>query len=273
MSEDLTSSYSCDIILYMASNLERLADMYAAEGFSEVSVHLKAGAQIARKLGAPESIFDALKTQEDSSNQTPEKEIKISRFSEEQKAALKKEGYIFFDWDPRLASVKAAIESGYDCQEWYNPYDKSIDLNGLESIHSEIAFNPEEFYRLRDAVRPEWWDPETRSEQEDSIDKLSKHLGEEIKGVKAIMGGVPDYVRIIFQHLDATGKKLFKPRRATFGGDAECYVRAASPAVTDKEFIVGYYPNDPELLIRGDESCYEETTYLAPLVVPDKGTK
>ena len=94
-------------------------------------------------------------------------------------------------------------------------------------------------------------------------DFSKKQFGKKVKGVEAIVGEAPDYVELVFAHLDATGVRLF-------GKDYDYrYTRTKTPTVGSRVADVGRFNADYGLhvdnLRRGSGNSH---VWVSPLVVP-----
>ncbi|HUS60337.1 MAG TPA: hypothetical protein VMX76_03090 [Nevskiaceae bacterium] len=176
----------------------------------------------------------------------------IKKFSFEQRAILEKRGYRIYFLTGQ--SIKSLQESGRKfCSTWHKDYP---DFEALASIRIEVAINPNHLFLPRSNRK-------TLIEQEAMIEKFSKRLGRKIKGVKAIIGEVPDYVELVFLHFEATDECLFGPK---YNYD---YARTKTPTPLGAGVAdVGYFVGDGLGV-----SCWERegglgNVWAAPLVVP-----
>ena len=163
---------------------------------------------------------------------TPEKQLEIKRFSNEQKEALKKEGYLNYALTGE--SVKSLRDSGH---KFWSDWHKSLpDFEALGSMHSEVAINPNKPFLPKSNNK-------TLTQQEEMVNKFSEELGKKVKGVKAIIGQVPDYVELEFAHLDSTKEYLFGAK------DNYDYTRTKTPTSSSRVAVVGYFNADSGLYV------------------------
>lgn len=131
---------------------------------------------------------------------TPESPVEIKRFSDEQKEALRKEGYLIYGLTGQ--SIKTLRDAGRKFWSTWHEDSQFANLEALGSMQSEVAINPSKLFLPKS-------DNKTLAQQEDMVDKFSQELGKKVQGVKAIIGQASDYVELAFQHLDATQDYLF----------------------------------------------------------------
>ena len=100
------------------------------------------------------------------------------------------------------------------------------------------------------------------------VEKFSQELGKKIEGVKAVIGQVPDYIELVFQHLDKTKDYLFG---AKYNYDyARTKTRISSSRIgSSRVAIVGDFGEDDGLVVNGWSLDGGGTyVHVAPLVVP-----
>ncbi len=183
---------------------------------------------------------------------TPEKQLEIKRFSNEQKEALKKEGYLNYALTGQ--SVKSLRDSGHKfCSDWH----KSLpDLEALGSMQSEVAINPDKLFLPKSNNK-------TLVQQEKMVEKFSQELEKKVPGVKAIIGQVPDYAELAFKHLNTTKEYLFGAK------DNYDYARTKTPAGSSRVAYVGaFFAADGLRVDRWVRDVGHVIVRAAPLVVP-----
>lgn len=127
---------------------------------------------------------------------TEAEKSEIQRFSNEQREALRKEGYVVYELTGQsIASLRK--QGRLFWSTWHKDYP---DFEALISGHSEIAINPESLFLPGSNYQ-------TLAEQLEAVQKFSDGLN--IQRAKAILGQVPDYTELAFAHLDKTGQRLF----------------------------------------------------------------
>lgn len=185
--------------------------------------------------------------------QEAKKEVK--RFTDEQKETLKGLGYEIYELTGQ--SIRSLRDSGRKIQVSTFEFNKfsreNAKFEALISSLSEVAINPAQPILNHSNKK-------TFSQQQEMVWEFSKKIAKEVKGVKAVIGTLPDYAELAFAHLDRTGQYLFvEPyfRR---------YVRTNSTAgshVADVAF--GRYG-----LHAGNWNYGERVDYVwtSPLVVP-----
>lgn len=155
---------------------------------------------------------------------TPETLVEIKRFSQEQKEALEKEGYLVYGLTGQ--SIKTLRDEG---RRFWSLWNKELpDFEALGSMHSEVAINPNKPFLPKSNNK-------TLAQQEDMVGKFSEELGKKVKGVKAIIGQAPDYAELAFAHLDATKEYLFGEK------DNYDYARTKTPTSGSLVAYVGFF--------------------------------
>lgn len=178
--------------------------------------------------------------------------VEIKRFTPEAWEALEKQGYVIYRLNGEsIKSMKEAGRSFYS--KWHNILPK---FEALPSMHSEVAINPDNIFL------PES-DNKTLKQQEALVEKFSQELRKTAPNVSAIIGQVSDYVELAFQHLDATGQRLF-------GKNYDYnYARTKTPTSSRKVADVGYFHTRDGLTINEWFTRYgADFLFVAPLVVP-----
>lgn len=183
---------------------------------------------------------------------SPEAPVEIKRFTQEQREALEKEGFVIYGLTGQ--SIKTLRESGR--KFWSNWHNALPDFEALGSMHSEVAINPSKLFLPRS-------NDKTLAQQEEMVSKFSQDIGKKVQGVKAIIGGVPDYAELAFVHLDATQEYLFG---AKYNYN---YARTKTPTSSSDVAHVGNFDRDDGLVAddwRRDVG--DGGVHAAPLVVP-----
>ncbi|MDO8620920.1 MAG: hypothetical protein Q7R31_01430 [Candidatus Levybacteria bacterium] len=183
---------------------------------------------------------------------TPEKQLEIKRFSQEQREALEKQGFVSYGLTGQ--SIKALRDSGH---KFWSDWHKSLpDFEALGSMHSEVAINPSKLFLPKSNNK-------TLAQQEEMVSKFSEELGKKVKGVKAIIGQAPDYVELAFAHLDATKEYLFGAK------DNYDYARTKTPTGGSYVASVGRFIAADGLGVGSWDAGYGYGgVHAAPLVVP-----
>ncbi len=187
-----------------------------------------------------------------SSIATPETPVEIKRFSQEQKEALEKQGFVIYGLTGQ--SIKTLRDSGH---KFWSDWHKSLpDFEALGSMHSEVAINPNKLFLPKSNNK-------TLAQQEEMVEKFSQELGKKVQRVKAIIGQAPDYVELAFQQLDATKDYLFG---AKYNYD---YARTKTPTSCSDVADVGGFCADRGLHVSHWEHAFGYgLVHAAPLVVP-----
>ena len=177
--------------------------------------------------------------------------VVTSRFKDEQREFLKKEGYVFYDLTGQsMSSLKAVGREIYS--------DKPFEH--ISSMRSEVAINPSKLFLPKSNGK-------NLKKQEEMVYKFSQELGKKVKGVKAIIGQVPDYTELAFKYFDATGDRLFghdsplkywATTKTSINGDLFAVVGFSAPHLGGPEFAVGSWESRHGFDIGA----------VAPLVVP-----
>ena len=180
--------------------------------------------------------------------------VPVVRFSDEAKAALEKQKFIIHELTGQ--SIKSLKDSGRKFwTDWHKQYP---DFEALASRRSEVAINPEKLFIDKSNNK-------TLSEQEEMIRKFSESLAKgrnRIPNVEAIMGGAPDYVELVFRHLDATGDYLFGEKYGYNYAMTKTFVGAGVASVG------GFGPADGLLVSHWNPDYGHDYVFAAPLVVP-----
>ena len=185
---------------------------------------------------------------------TPETQIEIKRFSTEARKALEEQGYIIYGLEGqsiRKLNLRAGREFWSErCQEDYPVFE------ALTSMQSEVAINPEEPFLPGSNNR-------TLGQQEEMVGNFSKELEEKIPGVKAVIGQAPDYLELLFAHLDRTGDFSFGEEYRY--GSARTKTRTSGSRVAN----IGGLGSDNGLHVSDwPAGLGSDSIYAAPLVVP-----
>ena len=130
--------------------------------------------------------------------QDPEAPVEIKRFSQEAREALEKSFFVIYG----LTGQSIKTLRGNGCQFRSTWHKELPSFEALGSMHSEVAVNPNKLFLPKSSRK-------RLSQQEKMVEKFSQELGQQVQGVKAIIGQAPDYAELAFQHLNATNKYLF----------------------------------------------------------------
>ncbi len=177
----------------------------------------------------------------------------ITRFSDEQREALKKEGYLIYGLTGQ--SIKTLRGAGRKFWSTWHKDSQFADFEALRSMHSEVAINPSELFLPKSNNK-------TLAQQEEMVDKFSQELGEKVKGVKAIIGQAPDYEELAFRHLDATQDYLFGVK---YNYD---YARTKTPTSGSDVAHIGNFLADGLLVFRWRAGLGGDDVHATPLIVP-----
>lgn len=173
------------------------------------------------------------------------------RFSEEAKEALKKKGYIIYELTGQ--SVKSFRDKG---KKFWSSWHQNTKLEDLTSMLCEIAINPNQLFLPNSNNK-------TFSQQVKLVSDFSDKLDKEVEGVKAIIGEIPDYVELAFQHLNKTGEYLFG---ITYKYD---YVRTKTPTAGNCVADVGGFHAEGGIRIgEWGRDRPQSRLWISPLAVP-----
>ena len=172
-------------------------------------------------------------------------------FTQEQREALEKQGYVIYTLTGQ--SIKSLREAG---RRFWSTWHRGEPIEELTSIRSEVAINPNKLFLPKSNNK-------TLSQQEKMVAQHSARLAKKIKGVEAILGEAPDYIELVFAHLDVTGQGLF-------GKDYDHnYARTKTPTVDSFVAGVGNFRAGDGLCVGYWDRDYDSSCLLAsPLVVP-----
>ena len=179
--------------------------------------------------------------------------IEVTRFSQEARTALEKDGYKIHTLTGQ--SIASLREAGRDF--WTTWHKDNLQFEVLVSMQSEVAVNPDQLFLPKS-------NDKTLPQQEKMIKAFSQKLGKKIPGVEAIMGEAPDYVDLTFTHLDATGDRLFGENHNYN------YARTNTPtAVGQVAYVGSFFRSVGGLSVRDWPGAYGRArVFAAPLVVP-----
>ena len=185
---------------------------------------------------------------------TPETQREIKRFSTEARRALEEQGYVIYGLKGqsiRDLNLRAGRKF------WLRRCRDYSLLEASASMKSEVAINLEEPFLPGS-------NNEALEQQEEIVARFSKELGEKIPGVKAVIGQAPDYLGLVFAHLDRTGDFSF--------GEEYRYgsARTKTPTSGSRVATVGGFGPDGGFLHVSDwpANLGSGSVYAAPLVVP-----
>lgn len=189
--------------------------------------------------------------------QCSEVPVEIKRFSQETREALEKQGFVIYGLTEQ--SIKTLRNSG---RKFRSTWHKNLpSFEALGAMRSEVAINPKKLFLPKSNRK-------RLSQQEKMVEQFSQELGKKIQGVKAIIGQVPDYVELVFAHLDATGEYLFGAKDNYHY--ARTRTRLSSSYVSRAVACVGNFDDaDSSLYILYFHANRKfGLVYAAPLVVP-----
>lgn len=179
-----------------------------------------------------------------------ESPIEIKSFSDEQKEALWKLEFIILDLTGE--SIKSLRDKGFlFSTDWHKRF---TGFEALASMHSEAAINPDKLFLPNTTFK-------TPTQQKEMVRKFSNELGKKVRGVKAIIGSVPDYAELYYKYHEATNEYLFGTK-----GDYS-FALTQSPAPGYPDAYVGRLREDDRLVI-GRWFKGSLLAHAAPLVVP-----
>lgn len=191
-----------------------------------------------------------------------ERTREIARFSDKAGGALKEHGLIIYTLTGD--TVSGALSDGRIIR---NQLRDVYDFEFSPSRLSEVAINPK-VLGLHNSNN------KTLTEQELMVAGYSEMLQARsgIPGIKAIIGQVPDYVELVFAHLDATGERLFGQRTEKGYFSARTITRSIramrgnTPWVAD---VGKFFPNFGLEISEWNQDEGRESLYAVPLIVPN----
>ncbi len=174
----------------------------------------------------------------------------LQRFTPEARIALVERGYRIYDSTGQ--SIKTLRDAGRPFwSTWHQDYP---ELEAAQSRYSEVAIDPENLF-LPDSNR------KNLKDQEDMVREFLKNL--KVDGVEAIVGEMPDYVELAFNHLDATDGRLFGE---AYGYN---YTRTITPTSEVDVARVGGFDADNGLHVgQWGRVDGNGALFVAPLIVP-----
>lgn len=152
-------------------------------------------------------------------NFTPEKMTEVKRFSPETKKALETRGFVVYELNG--ASLNDLRQQG---NKFWSDWHQGMGFDSENSEGLEVAINP-------DCLFLEGSNGKTLDEQKKLVSKYSESLGEEVNGVKAVIGEANQYAELAFAHFKKTGIKIF--------GEKYGYNYARTVTVTGASGLVG----------------------------------
>jgi phage gpG-like protein len=172
-------------------------------------------------------------------------------FSLEQQKQLEARGYKF------SSLTRQPLESFF--QLFYGrDRDEYEGIGHLQSMRTEVAFNPKNPYLPNDKKRNSYGDLLLQTE------KFAEKLGSEVPGVTAIIGSAPDYAELISLYLSATGTYRFWDTIPKGDFCTTTYHKAAQIAIgTNWDLKFG-------LSTFGPAANQEGAMYAMPIVIPIK---
>lgn len=178
-------------------------------------------------------------------------EVKI--FSPKSKEALVGKGYVIYLL--RKQSIVMMRTAGRRFYASLIGGDLPKDVLNLVSMQSEVAINPNRLFLPNTNFK-------IQEEQEEMLGRFSQELQRQIPGVCAILGEAPDYLDIVFQHLDITGEKLFGERQDFH------YTRTKTRTVGRHGIIVGHHSEEGINITDWFSTSPGERLWAAPLIKP-----
>lgn len=183
----------------------------------------------------------------------------IKTFLPETEEALKKEGDLIFSLTGK--SIGDLIKEGMKFRlAW--PEECSDDFEAMRSICSQVAFNPKQLF-LPDSNN------KTFVQQEKLVKCFLREKSKKIKGIKAIIGELPDFGELALNYLKyleqikQTDKRLF--------GEEYNYDYASTKTLMGKFLMasVGNADTDDSLdIFRWDRRKGHAYVWTFPLIVP-----
>jgi phage gpG-like protein len=117
-------------------------------------------------------------------------------FSLEQQKQLETRGYKIFPLTGQPLNSFFQLFYGRDRDEYE-------EIGHLQSMKTEVAFNPKKPYLPNNKKRNSYGDLLLQTKE------FAEKLGSEVHGVTAIIGSAPDYAELISLYLSATGTHTF----------------------------------------------------------------
>lgn len=177
----------------------------------------------------------------------PEVPRKIKRFSDEARKWLDEEKYLVYSLTGK--SIRTFREAGYSFwSTWHNNYPY---FEALTSQLSEVAIRLDQLFLPGSNSK-------TLHKQLGMVARKSVDLSRQAGGIQAVIGRSPDYVELAFNHLDATGQRLF-------GRDFDYYLTTTVTSIGNEITNVGLFLNNG--LTVGKRQL-RNNVYVAPLIVP-----
>lgn len=185
--------------------------------------------------------------------QSKEQQEEVLRFSQEARQGLEKEGYLIYKLGGQ--SIRSLKEQGkrFD-STWHRDFPH---FEALTSRVSEVAINPNQLF-LPNSNR------KTFKQQEEIVKGLFEELSRRIPSVEAIIGEVPDYLELAFNHLRETSGRLFG-EEYKYG-----YTRTKTPTEASLMAGVGNFDARLGLDIKrwGRDNGAANDLWITALVVP-----
>lgn len=186
---------------------------------------------------------------------TSETRGETKRFSAEQRKALEEQGYRIYILTGRQ-SVETLKDSDLKLFKWSYESNSLPAIRNVDLIHSEVAINPNNLFLPESNNK-------TGAQREEMVEEFSQELGEQIKGVKAVIGNDADYLALAFQHKKATAEILFGGEyRHGYGGTR------TKNRHSDIGCIGGVDAGDNSIMLIWRADIGHKDVYAVRLVVP-----
>ena len=212
-----------------------------------------------------------------------EAKIEIKRFTPEDKEALKKEGYLFFESTGK--SVNDLRKKGYKI-DWSKDTHMRKGLNVPDndenepSLRSEVAINPKKLYleKKYKEILGKRIDPDHREvidlTDKEAVNNFSKEeLAKKAPGAKAIIANPATWAEVTFKHEEVTGEKLFggdrkDDRYHCTGTETQSVGWNPCPSGRGEGVTIGFQGDKKLSIIDWGGGHGAESTDIAPLIVP-----
>jgi len=191
--------------------------------------------------------------------ETSELDKNFILFTPEQRKNLERNGYAIYRLTGKtIGELRAAGNS-------FIPSSYMFDSKVARSVSAEVAIDPKALY-LKDSQN------KTLKEQMKMMEEHAKSIRKKFPGLTAIVGSAPDYAELAFQHLKATGVRLF----GSEDGSPDAYVspRTCTTSYVGQDRFGIYYSSvggheefqGLHITIRKPDQRWTDV-YAAPLIV------
>jgi hypothetical protein len=174
-------------------------------------------------------------------------------FNQEQSRALERKGFTVFNLTGRtIATLRDESNPVYSTWHTREAFER------LPSLRSQVAVKQgETFLNLSSHS--------ILTENLDQVDRYANRIGQEVRGVTAIMGSVADYSELAFSYLKRTGEQIFG-KKYTYTNFQ--YARTTTLAGHGDSSLAVAYGNEGLIIQMCSTTGVSYDIHASPLLVP-----